>query len=376
VLHPMPATTDVPSAAISLASHAPPYPWHMVKGESHVLQARLRAQLLTDRSGQAPTEVVRHLLAVQAQDALGFRLAVRARSRGLSANDVDEALGRKELVVSWLNRGTLHLVTAEDYWWLHHLTTPSLVTGNVRRLRQEGVTAKQAERGIDEVMTAVGEGPQTRAALRERLDAAGVPTAGQAIVHILFAATLRGLLLRGPKIGPDHAFVSVAAWLGSGPPPMDRAEALAVLASRYLVGHAPASAQDLAKWAGIALTDARSGMRSATEVAPLGGRLPAPRLLGPFDPLLHGWISRDLVVGDHAGVVTTNGIFRAVALVRGRVVATWSLPGGVVTIAPLESIRAADLSKLVADAADVQRFLGHPDRPAAVIAGPRTRTVR
>ena len=48
-------------------------------------------------------------------------------------------------------------------------------------------------------------------------------------------------------------------------------------------------------------------------------RLPKPRLLGPFDPLLLGWVSRDSFVGTHQGVVTNNGLFRACALVTGRV---------------------------------------------------------
>ncbi len=337
-------------------------------GDAYVLEARLRAQLLTDRPARSPGEVVRHLLAVQAQDPRGARLAVRARSTGVVSTDVDEALARKELVVSWLNRGTLHLVATEDYWWLHPLTTPQLASGNARRLRQEGVTAGQARRGVDVVADAVVEGPQTRAALRARLDAAGVPTAGQALVHILAAATLAGYIVRGPMIGSDHAFVSAEGWLGTPPPPMDRARALALLASRYLAGHAPASAEDLAKWAGITLREARDGLASAVEVEASAGAggLPPPRLLGSFDPLLHGWVSRSPVVGPHRAVVTTNGVFRPVALARGRVVATWSLTAGVVRIAPLEPISDGPLSELVADATDVLRYLGLPDRPADV----------
>ena len=77
----------------------------------------------------------------------------------------------------------------------------------------------------------------------------------------------------------------------------------------------------------------------ALDVAPQRApALPAPRLLGPFDPVLHGWASRAELVGDHAGIVTTNGLFRPVALVSGRAVATWGLANGVVTIRPLEAI--------------------------------------
>jgi hypothetical protein len=96
-------------------------------------------------------------------------------------------------------------------------------------------------------------------------------------------------------------------------------------------------------------------------------------LLGPFDPVLLGWTSRAPFVGTHGSVVTTNGVFRPVALVRGRVVGTWTLAGGVVKLSPLEPIHDADLSKLIADATDVLYYLGLPDRPAVVVASPRAR---
>jgi hypothetical protein len=349
--------------------------------EAAVVAARLASQLLAGPPARSAEAVVSRLLAVQAQDARGFRLSLRSRSSGVVASDVDQALSTKRsLVVTWLNRGTLHLVAAEDYWWLHPLTTPQLATGNERRLRQEGVSVAQAERGVALVAAAVtSEGPQTREQLRRRLDAAGVPTARQALVHLLLAASLRGHVVRGPMIGNEHAYVSVPVWLGAAPAVLDRHEALVRLARRYLAGYGPASAQDLAKWAGVTVRDARLGFDAiADEVAPFGNELvvladshqvaslPPPRLLGPFDPLLHGWRSREPFVGEHAGVVTTNGIFRPVALVDGRVVATWGLPGGVVSIRPLEPIPAGALNALVEDAASVSRFLGFPDRPAVV----------
>jgi hypothetical protein len=112
------------------------------------------------------------------------------------------------------------------------------------------------------------------------------------------------------------------------------------------------------------LVESPSGVRLDSAPVPTGP-FPAPRLLGPFDPLLHGWGSRALFVGDHSGVVTSNGIFRPVVLAGGRVVATWGLPGGVVTVDPLERIAPRDRRTLAEDAADVQRFLGLPTRPVA-----------
>ncbi|MGN6200783.1 MAG: DNA glycosylase AlkZ-like family protein, partial [Solirubrobacterales bacterium] len=170
---------------------------------------------------------------MQAQDPRGARLAVRARTEGVSAADVDRALSEdRSLLITWLNRGTLHLVSSEDYPWLHALTTPPLLTSNSRRLRQEGVDERAAEKGATVIEKAlVEEGPLTRPQLRERLDAAGVPTAGQALVHLLFLATLRGFAVRGPMVGKEHAYVLVRDWLGEQKP-IDREQALGELARR------------------------------------------------------------------------------------------------------------------------------------------------
>ena len=201
---------------------------------------RCAAQLLGGDPAGSAEEVVGRLLAIQAQDLRGARLAIRARSAGLSASDVDSALTGRSLIVTWLNRGTLHMVRTEDYWWLHPLTTPQLRTGNSRRLAQEGVPPEDAERALAVVRAALAaDGPLTRSQLRERVAAAGVRTEGQAMVHILALASIRGLIVRGPVTGRDQAFVLVQGWLGTPPTTMGRGLALAELAQRFLAGHAP-----------------------------------------------------------------------------------------------------------------------------------------
>jgi hypothetical protein len=342
-------------------------------GEQAVTAERCAAQLLCGDPAGSAERVTERLLAVQAQDPRGARLTVRARSTGLSAADVDSALARRSLVVSWLNRGTLHLVRAEDYWWLHPLTTPQLRVGNSRRLAQEGVPPQDAERAVAAVRAALdADGPLTRAQLRERVAATGVRTEGQALVHVLMLASIRGLILRGPVAGRDQAFVLVRDWLGTPPPPMEREAALGELARRYLAGHAPANDADLARWAGIGLRDARLGLARcgaiqrpdglaelpATSPARAAPVLPPPRLLGAFDPLLLGWTSRDPITGPHRHIVTTNGIFRPFALADGRAVATWTLTGGRVVLAPFGDLDAQTRAALDTDAADVRRFLG------------------
>jgi len=336
-----------------------------------MLATRLRAQLLSGPPARDPVAVCAHLLAVQAQDPRGARLAVRARTRGLTAAAVDRALTEhRSLIVTWVNRGTLHLIRREDYPWLHALTTPPLLTGNLKRLEQEGVTPEAAERGVATIVAALtDEGPLNREALRDRVDAAGVRTERQALVHQLMLATLRGHIVRGPMVDGRQAFVLARDWLGP-PEAVDRDAALAELARRYLVGHGPATERDLARWAGLPLRDARAGLsaiagelieRPGGLVGLRGQRLarkpPPPKLLGPFDPALLGWCARDDMLAGHAELVTINGIFKAFAMVDGRAAATWRVPRGAVAIEPFAPLEPAVTRALEAEARGVQGFL-------------------
>lgn len=275
-------------------------------------------------------------------------------------------------MVTWLNRGTLHLVRSDDYRRLNQLTAPRVVTGVERRLRQLGVDVRDEERGVATVVDALESGgPLNRHQLRARLGHEGIGTEGQALILLLAIASLRGLVVRGPMVDGRHAFVPVATWLGPAAQPVDRATGLGLLARRYVEGHALAFPRDLASWAGITLGDVRLGFAEAGDelhetrdgFVTDPDRLAAEpssgvRLLGPFDPLLHGWNNRDLIVGPHRSVVTKNGIFRAVCLVGGRVVATWTLPAGGMEIELLEALAEPELAGLTIDAADVFRFLG------------------
>jgi len=365
-------------------------------GAAAVTAQRCAAQLLSGPPARSPFEVVHRLLAVQGQDPRGARLAIRARSAGLNAADVDRALtDDRSLLITWLNRGTLHLIGCDDYWWLHPLTAPRMRTGIARRLAQEGVLPGQAEKAAAVIASSLAEeGPLTRHELGERIARVGIRTQGQALVHLLAHASVAGIAVRGPMVrsgrgmAAEHAFVGVRDWLGPAPASrtFDHDAALAELARRYLAGHGPASERDLAQWSGLPLRDARRGLSAiaatlrerdddlaelararqlAGESAGLAeltdgrpGELPPPRLLGPFDPVLHGWMSREPILGQHKSIITVNGLFRPFAMVRARAAGTWKIAAGQVELdlfAPLPEPAAAALR---ADGADVVCYLG------------------
>ena len=350
-------------------------------GHDHEVKARrFAAQLLSGQQARSPVEVAERLLAIQGQDPRGARLAVRSRTAGLTAADVDRALtADRSLLITWLNRGTLHLVRSEDYWWLHPLTAkPQFQLGCLRILGRRGVSQQQADRGVAIVERAIrSDGPLVRAELASRLAAGGLPTDSGVALHVLMLASLRGLAVRGPMIGAQHAYVSPRDWLGSPKRTFDRDVALAELARRYLAGHGPASDRDLAKWAGLPLGQVRRGLQAVSgelrdrpdglaelAVTPTEKHdLPSPRLLGAYDAVLLGWESREPILGNHQGVVTVNGLFRPFALVSGRAVGVWAYTAGQVTVDRFGPLPSDVEAALTAEAKDVARFLA--SSPAA-----------
>lgn len=328
----------------------------MAGGAARALALRLHAQRLTGPRSSDVEGVCERLVGIQAQE-LGFaRLAFRPRCRrSVVADDVDSAMRDGRLVWTWAMRGTLHLVRAQDAGWLTGLLGPIFAArGRPRRLAL-GLDDAVCERALAVIRDMLAaEGAQTRTTLAAR---AGIDAGGQAPAHLLGLAAMRGLVRRVPATdGRTPTF----ALLHDVPAPLDEDDALRLLARRYLAGHGPATAEDLATWSGIGLRRARRALEGAAHApprTPAVGETPHVALLGHFDPYLLGYASRDLVLDPaHAKRIQAGGGFIAPAvLVDGRVVGTWRRDGedGLV---PFEPLRGDVLAALEREQADVERF--------------------
>ncbi len=346
-----------------------------------VLGVRVAAQLLHRPRRLSPADVVRRLVGVQAQDMFAAPLAIRARTRGETAAGVRAAIDDdRSIVRTWAMRGTLHLLAAEDLAWVLPLVAAAQLAGSVRRLAQLGIPSDRANRAVEAIRRTLGRhGPQTRAEIAGSLRRMKVPQQGQAVIHLIRLAALRGFVCSAADRGGDQTFVLVGDWLGPGDPGPDPDAAPSELAVRYLAAHAPAGPRALAAWSGLRAPDVRRawagiGNRLVEVATPQGalwtlrsGPRPARgrvvRLVPAFDPFLLGWPTRELSLPKRyeRKVFAGGGMFRPAVLADGVAAGTWSVvrrgDPRTVTIRAFDRIAARVRRAAETDAADVVGFL-------------------
>lgn len=309
--------------------------------ESEIARQRLFNQRACGDPLPTPREVVRHLVAVQAQDYYGGLWAAGLRAKGATERTVEEALADRSIVRTWPMRGTLHLVAAEDARWMLSLLTPRVVAslaGRHQQLELRPADFLRARKAFEKTLR--DGGTLTREEMYGVLAAARVRPDGQRGIHVLQKLSMDQVLCFGPRRGKQQTFVLLDEWI----PPTKarpREEALGELAFRYFDGHGPATVQDFAWWTGLTLTEARAGLdlagprlSSADQrywgpcAGPRTARLnPTALLLPPFDELLVAYRDRGAPL-DPVHSAHLPSLLSPTIAVRGRVVGTWTRARG------------------------------------------------
>ncbi|MFI6981025.1 winged helix DNA-binding domain-containing protein [Embleya sp. NPDC050154] len=353
-----------------------------------IRRTRARAQALAEGVREDSVEaVVRRVLAIQAQDATAADLGIRVRGRGIGARDVRAAYENERSVVrTWLMRGTLHTVAAEDVRRLLRLLAPRLLDGTGRRYRELGLDEglrERADRLIRDALTT--HGPLTRQELTDRLGTLGVPPEGQASFHLIRHAALTGIVCHGPEHAGEATYALLDDWVPAQPDDSggESESDLAELALRYLKSHGPVDTEDFATWSGLPITWARKAWKAlawsgaitddgvptgsvdpAADSAARSSEAPDVRMLPAYDGYLVGYRTRESAVPaayEHR-VRPGGGLIRPTITVDGLAVATWTrLAGGrTVEVSAFEPLSAVVEAGIEAERSEVVGFL----RPA------------
>jgi hypothetical protein len=308
---------------------------------------RAAAQRLVGPPAAGAAEAVRELTAIQAQDYPGAVTSVALRTASRARSEVEKSLDAGEIVRSWPMRGTLHLVCAGDLPWMLALLAPRVVKASARRRAGLGLDDAQLERGRELAVAALRGGRALdRRALFQVWDDGGLATTGQRGVHVLGYLAQTGTLVLGPVRDGRQLVVLSSEWI-TAPRRLEGEEALGELAWRYFRSHGPATLRDLARWAGLTLTEARAGLAEARpgleafevdgvehlmdpetpeRLARAGAQADGVILLPGFDELLLGYGDRSAMLEPRFAeriVPGRNGMFRPTVISAGRVIGTW-----------------------------------------------------
>lgn len=354
--------------------------------EERVRMLRMRSQRLAPETAAASVlEACRAVAGLQAQSWSATPLGVRARTRVVTAADVEHArLVDRSVIRTWSLRGTLHLTATEDLGWLLGLVAPYAIARDSRRRLELGIDEAVYDRAVGVLERVLAGGPATRADIEGALVRAGVPIEPrtQASIHVLQRAAFEGRVCYGPGRGRQESFALLRDWADIGPA-IEPDIALTELARRFLTGFGPAAVEDFAKWSALPVPLCRRAFtplsNELTEIEAWGRRLwalrsPADagepvaalpvRLLGAFDTYLIGYRDRRQLVDDAGayGRIWVGGLISPVAVAAGRIVGTWKAESRVremvVRVSPFAPLDAATAGALRAESADLGRFLG------------------
>lgn len=247
---------------------------------------------------------VRDLLAVQSQDYRGATWAVGQRVAGATEAEVNRAFDAGEIVRTHVLRPTWHFVAPEDLRWLLALTGPRVQRAMASIDRTLGIDRELIARAAAIFERAIDRsGVQTREELGRALAEVGIEATAGRLAMLVLHLELAGLICSGPRCGRTQTYAIVDERVPPAPA-RSRDEALAELARRYVQGHGPAQAVDLAWWSGLSLGDARRGLAAASPellqetidgrtfwssqaaIRTVGSAAPAVHLLPNYDELL------------------------------------------------------------------------------------------
>jgi hypothetical protein len=309
----------------------------------HFAQRRLFSQQLIGPKATKPADVLKWLCAVQAQDYAGAKWAIGMRMQRATDEDVEQDFAAGKILRTHLLRPTWHFVTPDDIRWLLKLTAPRVHAANAHMYRKIGLDSAIFKRSRSVLIRALQGGQQlTRDELRVVFQKNRILTdVDMRMTYLMMNAELDGLVCSGMRRGKQFTY----ALLDERVPltrNLERDQALAELARRFFASRGPATVHDFAKWSGLTVTDARTGLESVKhdlecEIADgkeywLGSsnqgafrRSRTAHLLSIYDEYFSGYKDRSAVINreDASRLSAMDNALGYVVVMGGQVVGTW-----------------------------------------------------
>ncbi len=368
-------------------------------------RATLARQSLLDRDTMPIVDAVERFGGVQAQLARPPFVALWTRLAAFTRDALLDAVHARSVVRATLMRGTLHLVSAGDYWRLRPALEPMLAAA-MRAVLRDRAAGLDTEATVSAARVPLAERPHTfeelRGALARRFPDVDERALGYAVRMLL---PLVQVPTSGAPWGWDTgpAFALAESWAAAPTTAVasDGADAdepaRRALVRRYLGAFGPATAADMMVWSGVrSMRPTFDAMRDELVTfrdrkgrelfdmphAPRPGEdADAPvRFLPEFDSLVLAHDDRSRVVPDlyRPRIVSRNLQVAATVLVDGVVAGTWKVARSrgvaTLTMTPYSTVPRGARPALALEGEALARFVepdakAHEFRLASVEAG-------
>lgn len=221
-----------------------------------VLAWRMERHFLTERLPAAKWKnAVSRICNLHAQVMSSAELTLAARVDGLDPALVERELWEtKGLVKTWAQRGTLHLLLADElaFWTSAARTRKHFLTAAWHRYF--GISADEIVLLNKAIETSLTWNVLTREELASRVDGLVSDNLGKKLREswgsVLKLAAFQGLICFAPGEGQTVRFTRPDTWIGEQKE-FDPEEALLDVLRRYLGTYGPADRDDFRRWWGI-----------------------------------------------------------------------------------------------------------------------------
>ena len=357
-------------------------------------RAMLARQLLLGRANIGVVPAIERLAALQAQWSPSPYIALWSRLVDFRREKLWSAIERHDVIRARLMRGTLHLVSARDFY-AYAVATQDLQRGAWNRLQiGNGVDPKK----VAALAIAFARKPRPKEEVLEHIQARIGGALGGPFSWLVwrFVSAHADLVTAPPGGhweygGTDAPYVAASHWIARGERPPEE-DALETLVRRCLAAFGPATLADIAQFAGQVPPRVRPTLeRLAPKLRTFsdekgrllydlpravrpGADVPAPvRFLPRYDELLISYKHRDRVIAPahRRAVYTKNAIVEAVFTVDGFAAGTWGLVRtkgeAILRVAPFARLPPRERAAVEAEGRELLSFLA----PDATMMGVR-----
>lgn len=340
-------------------------------------RATLARQVLLQREQLAVPAAIERLAGLQAQLASAPYVGLWTRLDDFKREDLAGLIENRKVVKATFIRGTLHLVTAEDYLQFRTALQPLLMDAASSIAKRRG-----GDFDLDKVLKAarkfIGERPRSFAEISEMLERLmpGVDVGAMRYSVRTHIPLVQVPVPTGWSYPNKPEFTLAEEWIGRKTSPRDE---LQELVKRYLAAFGPASVTDAQTWLGMKLKETFESLRpelqsyrdeGRRELFDLpGASLPAEdvaapaRFLPEYDNLLLSHSNRTRMVADeYRSRVYLPGLrVAATILVDGFVRGAWKIEKTKTTAAlviePFEKLAKKDRAALAEEGERLVRFV-------------------